>query len=427
MRSRTLLAGCLLAAAAIAAPPLTTIQDVLYKADGTRFNGSLTITWSSFQALDDSAIVTQSTTVKVVDGNLHVQLVPTTTSTPSSYYQVTYSSDGRIQFQESWSVPSSGQPVRLRDVRVATAGAATQSGTAASDTGGTTIQESDVVGLVADLSARPIKGTAYAANRVAFVNAAGAIDSVTGNDSDCVRVDGTTGPCGSEAPSFVDADIPSGVVDGANQTFMLSAEPAPATSLALYRNGLLQKAGVDFTISARTIQFVTAAVPQPGDTLLASYREGGSTDTTGSVYPSPQVLCQGVGATTAATSLGSIGMCTIPAGVLAAGDRIEIHFDFEHGGTAAGFSFEIHWGGTTLLHRDAAASDVLATGRVEAGVKTSGADTSAQSWGTILPFAASVASAPDAWSNGLTIDFQGRVAQTGDTLSLANFSVVRMP
>jgi hypothetical protein len=48
---RALLAGGLLATSAVAVPPLTTIQDVLYKADGTRFNGTLTISWSSFDAI----------------------------------------------------------------------------------------------------------------------------------------------------------------------------------------------------------------------------------------------------------------------------------------------------------------------------------------------------------------------------------------
>ncbi len=425
MRSRTFLAALSLAAAAFAAPPLTTIQDVLYKADGTRFNGSLTITWNSFQAMDNSAIVTQSTTVKVVDGNLHVQLVPTTTSTPATYYQVTYNSDGRIQFQETWSVPSTGQPVRLQDVRIATS---TQTGGAGADTsGGATSQESDIVGLIADLSARPIKGTAYAAGRVAFVNQAGAIDSVTGTDSDCVRVDGTAGPCGNQAPSFVDADIPSGVVDGANQTFSLAAIPDPSASLALYRNGLLQKAGFDFTITGRTIQFVSGAAPQPGDTLVASYRQSDSTGDSSSVYPAPQVLCSGVGAATNASTFNSLGTCSIPAGTLIPGDRVEIHFDFEHGGTASGFSFEVHWGATTVLHRDGASGDILATGRAEAGVESSGAQLSSESWGTLLPLAATVAPSSDSWSGGITIDFVAKLVQAGDTVTLRNFSVVRLP
>src|SRR5215217_2358676 len=69
MSSRFYFAALWLAGAAYAGPPLTTIQDVLYKADGTRFSGVLTIGWSSFQAVDNSSIVMQSTTIKVVDGN----------------------------------------------------------------------------------------------------------------------------------------------------------------------------------------------------------------------------------------------------------------------------------------------------------------------------------------------------------------------
>src|SRR3954454_17412701 len=106
MISRLIFAALWLGAA-YAGPPLTTVQDVLYKADGTRFNGTLTINWSSFQAADNSAVVTQSTTVKLVDGNLHVQLVPGTTATPPITYQVIYNSDGRVQFRESWAVPAS--------------------------------------------------------------------------------------------------------------------------------------------------------------------------------------------------------------------------------------------------------------------------------------------------------------------------------
>src|ERR1039458_1646992 len=121
MFTRSILAAALLASSALAAPPLTTIQDVLYKADGTRFNGTVTINWSSFTAADQSAIATQVLTVKIVDGNLRVQLVPNATVTPAAYYIAKYNADGRVQFEETWSVPASAQPVRLRDVRVASA------------------------------------------------------------------------------------------------------------------------------------------------------------------------------------------------------------------------------------------------------------------------------------------------------------------
>src|SRR5579862_1323680 len=118
MIRRFLAAVLWVASPGLAAPQLTTIQDLLYKADGTRFNGTLSISWNSFQALDNSSIVTQSTTVTVVNGALRVQLVPTTTSTPPVSYLVTYHSDGRVQFQETWSVPASTTPLHVRDVRV---------------------------------------------------------------------------------------------------------------------------------------------------------------------------------------------------------------------------------------------------------------------------------------------------------------------
>jgi len=330
MISRSILAGVLAAAGLCAAPqPLTTIQDTLYKADGTRFNGTLNISWTTFEAIDHTQIMQQTATVTVTDGNLLVQLVPTTTASPAAFYTVVYNSDGHIQFQETWAVPSSVQPLRVRDVRIS------QSATAGGDTAASTpVQESDVVGLISDLGARPLKGPAYAAGRVAWVNATGALETVVGSPSDCVRVDGTSGPCGGTQPGFTDNEVPAGLVDGGNMTFTLTSVPVPAESLVLYRNGMLQKASLDYTLTGNAIQFAAGAVPQPGDTLLASYRVNGTgSDVVAQLYPNPQVLCSGLGASTTSATLVSVGTCNIPGGFLAAGDRIEIRFDFDKQGS----------------------------------------------------------------------------------------------
>jgi hypothetical protein len=425
MTLRSLFAVVWLVWPALARPPLTTIQDILYKADGTRFNGTVTISWTSFQAMDNSTIATQSVTVKIVDGSIHVQLVPTTTSTPTTYYSAKYNSNGRIQFEETWSVPSSAQPLRVQDVRMAR-----PSSIAAADTGGVTstpAQESDVVGLIADLGARPLKGPGFAAGRVAVVNPLGALESASGSPSDCVHVDGSSGPCGGSQPSFVDGDSPAGIVDGSNTYFALSAVPDPASSLAVYRNGMLQKTGQDYTLTGSTIQFVAAAAPQPGDTLLAGYRLPGTGLAEPPTFPNPQVLCSGTGAATSGDSLTSMGTCAIPPGLLVPGDRVEIRFDLAHQGTQSGFSFEIRWGATTVLQRDAGASDALVTGRANAAILAAGAQLDTQSWGTLLPFSATVASATDTYTGGLTIDIQGMLAQAGDTLTLGNYTVVRFP
>jgi hypothetical protein len=413
----------LLATSSFAGPPLTTIQDVLYKANGTRFNGTVTISWSSFEAIDRSAIMQQTTTVTVVNGYLQVQLVPTTTATPAAFYTAVYNSDGKIQFQETWAVPSSTQPLRVRDIRIATTGSVGSG----SDTLPTTVQESDIVGLISDLGARPLKGPGYATGRVAYVNPTGAIETVTGTPTDCVRVDGSSGPCGGIQPNFVDSDAPAGLVDGANTTFALSGIPSPAASLTVYRNGMLQKAGQDFTVSGSQIQFVPAAAPQAGDTLIASYRLAGGADETPRLYPNPQVLCSGVGGTTSSSTLASVGNCNIPAGFLAAGDRMEIRFDLDHSGTAGGFSFEVHWGTSTVLSRNASVLDAQATGRAEAALTANGAQLSHQSWGTALAFAAGVGKSSDDYTAGVTVDFQAKAAQSGETVSLKNFTVVRFP
>jgi hypothetical protein len=421
MISRSFLAAVCLATSSFAAPPLTTIQDVLFKADGTRFHGTLSISWTSFEAVDRSAIAQHTITVTVVNGNLHVQLVPTTTATPAAFYTVVYNSDGLVQFQETWAVPSSLLPLRIRDVRVSAVGAVGVAPIV------DTVQESDIIGLLADLGARPLKGPGYATGRVAFVNPTGAIETVTGTPADCVRVDGSSGPCGGTQPNFVDGDVPAGLVDGANTAFTLSGVPSPAASLTMYRNGMLQKPVLDFSLSGNQIQFVTAAAPQPGDTLLASYRlAGGATDAP-QLYPSPQVLCSGLGAATNSSTLASLGTCTIQPGLLTAGDRVEIRFDLDHAGTAGAFSFAVLWGTTTVLARNASAVDAQAAGRADAALTPAGAQLSHQSWGTSLAFVAGVGKSTVDHTAGLTVDFQALTALPAETVTLRNFTVVRFP
>jgi hypothetical protein len=330
---------------ATAAPELTLIQDTLYKADGTRFDGVAQIEWKSFQSADGSEVPQQSISVKIVLGQLRVSLVPTTNASKPVSYAVKFNSDGRTQFIEYWAVPPSSSKLRLKDVRTQPVAGALTSGSAVI---------SDITGLRTELDVRPSKGEAFLASRTAVINTSGSLDGAIGNPGDCVRVDGTSGPCGdtsslvfvdSENPAgamdgsnrvftlalvpahpgslhlfhnglllkqgdaytlagsiitmasslppqagdilqawyrlaspgmdtvqFSESETPSGVVDGANNTFVLQSAPLPALSLQLFRNGLLQKAGSDFTLNGSTVTFVPEAIPQPQDILQASYR-----------------------------------------------------------------------------------------------------------------------------------------------------------
>ncbi|MCS7315287.1 MAG: hypothetical protein NZ554_07435 [Bryobacteraceae bacterium] len=259
--------GLVAAATLWATPPLTTIEDTLYKADGTPFNGMVFIEWRGFEASDRSNIATHQVSVRIVNGLLRVRLVPTTTATPPTTYRVRYNSEGKVQFEETWAVPPSATPLRIRDVRVA--------GPSSPAPQQQIIEITDVAGLSAALEQRPVKATRFASSRAVFINAGGELESVAGNVNDCVRVDGTSGPCGTgggPGASFVDGETPAGLLNGTNAVFTLANAPAPASSLQLYRNGLLLKQDLDYTLQGNLITFSGGAVPQPGDVLTASYR-----------------------------------------------------------------------------------------------------------------------------------------------------------
>ncbi|HLN03303.1 MAG TPA: hypothetical protein VK335_28685 [Bryobacteraceae bacterium] len=419
----------LTAATALAQPPLTTIQDTLYKADGTPFEGLLIISWNSFQADNQANVVSQSLTVQVVNGLFRVQLAPTADANPPSSYTVTYNSDGKVQFQETWVVGTSATPVTIAAVRVSTTSSPSNN-SPLQPPNQTPIAESGVTGLTNDLSLRPMKGTGFSVGRAAMINSAGGIDAVIGNPSDCVFVDGTSGPCGGASPLFSDAEVPGGTIDGNNTTFTLANSPSPAASLALFRNGMAQKASVDYTLTGSTVQFLTGAVPQPGDTLLAWYRLPAASPLMGqqTTPASPQVICSAAGTSTSSTNFASLGACTIPANVLQTGDRVEMHFDLAHTGAAVGFEYQAIWGATTLTDRIAAGAEAMVAGKGEAAVYNGGAQLRAESWGTVLAFAASVTNATDNVVPGIAVNFQAKLTQAAtDTVTLVNFTVVRYP
>jgi hypothetical protein len=79
-------------------------------------------------------------------------------------------------------------------------------------------------------------------------------------------------PSGSDSTQYADNEVPAGAVDGSNAAFTFAAPPSPAASLQLYRNGLLQRTGVDFNLSGNVATFTSVAVPQPGDIIQATYR-----------------------------------------------------------------------------------------------------------------------------------------------------------
>jgi len=276
-------------------------------------------------------------------------------------------------------------------------------------------------------------GAGFALGRTAVINTAGQIDAAAGNLSDCMRVDGSSGPCGGSGgggvlPSFSDGEVPVGTVNGANTAFTLAFAPSPAASLELYLNGLRMEAGTDYQIVGNALTFLTVSTPQTGDLLLASYRYANPSNPL-STLASPQVVCSSVGSSTSGTTQISLGTCTLPAGLLNIGDRIEARFQYSHLGSAAGFTGEVHMGGTTVVSRSAAATETEFVGRTDFGTYSGAQLWNTQSWGsTTVAFAAAAGAASIDITQALTIDFRGQMASAGsDSVVMRNFTVVRYP
>lgn len=419
-----LAAAVMMAGQAVAQPALTTIQDILYRADGSRFNGTMFVRWNSFLAGDTSNVATANLTLPIVNGVLNVRLVPTTTATAGAQYTITYNSSGQNQFTEIWAVRPSAVRLRVRDVRLST-------GTVVGPPAVTTpMLIGDVVGLSDALASRPLQGAGFGLGRTAVINSSGQIDAAAGRLGDCVRVDGSAGACGASGgivPLFSDAEPMSGAINGVNTAFTLLHAPSPIDSLSVFRNGLLMKHGYDYAIAGATVTFFAGAVPQAGDQLLASYRYANPNDPLATLTAA-QVVCSSAGSSTSATALTQLGTCSIPSALLNTGDRIEVQFHYGHTGTATAFTGEVRWGAATALTRTSVAAETALTGRLTFAILAAGQSFDVQSWGNSFALANAVGLMTADTTQNLTISLDGQMAAaTADSVTLRNFTVIRYP
>lgn len=69
----------------------TTVQDIVFRADGTPAQGTLLISWPDFTTASGQAIGAGSTSVNLGSGGaLSVALVPNAGATPATVYTVVY-------------------------------------------------------------------------------------------------------------------------------------------------------------------------------------------------------------------------------------------------------------------------------------------------------------------------------------------------
>lgn len=272
---------------ALAQSTLTPIRDTVLNPDNSLFNGTIAITWNGTPPAGET--VSQLTaTARVYNGALSLLLVPNSTGTT---YTAVYSGSGSTTWTETWLVPSSTTPLTLSQVRVVNP----------SGSGGGTayatlpIAISNVTDLSSDLSTinsslanltSSVNGNSstisslsstVSANSASLTslntnvsNLSGSVTNLTGT------VNTLSATVANNSFVFVDGERPAGTANGTNATFTLANTPSPVSSLSLYRNGVLQTAGIDYTVSASTITFLSGSIPQTNDFLQAYYRMPGS-------------------------------------------------------------------------------------------------------------------------------------------------------
>lgn len=99
-------------------PGMTTISDVLYRADGTPARGTLLISWPAFTTADNGAVAAGSMDVALgTSGEVQVELAPNAGASPAgTYYKVVLKLEDGTSSTEYWVVPASS-PAKIAGIR----------------------------------------------------------------------------------------------------------------------------------------------------------------------------------------------------------------------------------------------------------------------------------------------------------------------
>ena len=110
-----LLGACYGAAAQVVT---TTIQDTVYRADGTPASGTVVVSWPTFTTAAGQAVAAGNTSATIgPNGALSVALAPNAGATPTgSYYTAVLHLDDGTTSQQYWVVPVSATPVTLATI-----------------------------------------------------------------------------------------------------------------------------------------------------------------------------------------------------------------------------------------------------------------------------------------------------------------------
>ena len=112
---------------AASGPAMTSISDVVYRADGTPAAGTLLISWPAFTTADNKPVAAGSKSVVLgTGGTFSVQLAPNAGATPAgTLYTIVFQLDDGFPKTEYWSVTAIS-PTTIAAVRT-TPGSGTSS------------------------------------------------------------------------------------------------------------------------------------------------------------------------------------------------------------------------------------------------------------------------------------------------------------
>ncbi|HVG26133.1 MAG TPA: hypothetical protein VM865_00900 [Acidobacteriaceae bacterium] len=103
---------------AMAQVTTTTIQDTVYRADGTVAGGSVVVSWPTFTTLAGAAVASGTSSATIgANGTLSITLAPNAGATPTgTYYTAVFHLNDGTTSRQYWVVPVSATPVKLGTV-----------------------------------------------------------------------------------------------------------------------------------------------------------------------------------------------------------------------------------------------------------------------------------------------------------------------